>query len=168
MVDTERCNDGSRIILRPNRSASWQSNRRIITTVATVNLIIASGFLAVGAWLILPFMGLEIFLLWYLLRRVFGRLQIQQIVSVNGDQLRVETGRFCAEHRRCWPRTESSILVTEQQHPWTPLEIHLCHHGETLRLGAFLNKDDCQKLLLALRQLGLPLRQFGANGELNA
>ncbi len=168
MVNTETLKDYSRIILRPNRSASWQSNRRIITAVAAINLLFASGFLAVGAWLILPFMGLEVLLLWYLLRRVFGKLQIQQIVSFKGQQLQVESGRFCAERRWRWPLSESGILVTEHDHPWTPLEIHLCHRGEMVRLGDFLNKEDSQKLLAALRKHGLALRQCSADGSLDA
>ncbi|MEE2653797.1 MAG: DUF2244 domain-containing protein, partial [Pseudomonadota bacterium] len=83
MVETQTNRDGSQIVLRPNRSASWQSNRRILAAIAGLNLVFASGFLAIGAWMILPFMGLELFLLWVLLRRVFGKLQIQQVIHIN-------------------------------------------------------------------------------------
>ncbi|WP_272990574.1 MULTISPECIES: DUF2244 domain-containing protein [Spongiibacter] len=168
MVSTETLNQVSRIILRPNCSASWESNRRIIFGIGLANLIAASGMLSIGAWLVLPFMGLELFLLWYLLRRVFGKLQIQQVVSIEGNALTVEMGYFCAERRWLWPLADSRVLVTQHDHPWTPLEISLCHHGEAVRLGAFLNKEDCEKLLGILRQQGLMVRQFSGEALLKA
>ncbi len=159
MVETQTDRDGSQIVLRPNRSASWQSNRRILAAIAGLNLVFASGFLAIGAWMILPFMGLELFLLWVLLRRVFGKLQIQQVIHINEQQLRIESGYFCAEQQWQWPQQHSGILVLEHQHPWAPLEISLCCRAKTVRVGAFLNREDSVELLSALKRLGLRVQQ---------
>ncbi|MGB1456360.1 DUF2244 domain-containing protein [Spongiibacter marinus] len=160
MVETQTNRDGSQIVLRPNRSASWQSNRRILAAIAGLNLVFASGFLAIGAWMILPFMGLELFLLWVLLRRVFGKLQIQQVIHINEQQLRIESGYFCAEQQCQWPQQHSGILVLEHHHPWAPLEISLCCRAKTVRVGAFLNREDSVELLAALKRLGLRVQQY--------
>lgn len=166
MVQIENQQQATQIILRPNCSASWQSNRRILACVIALNSVFASGFLAMGAWLVLPFMGLEVLLLWYLLRKVFGKLQLQQIVQLDGASLLIESGYFYPERRWCWPRQSCSVLVTVLSHPWDPLRISLSHQGEEVALGRFLNKDDCGKLLAELKRLGLPIRQFSGEAQL--
>ena len=166
MVQVETQHEATQITLRPNCSASWQSNRRILAGVLALNCLFASGFVAMGAWLVLPFMGLELVLLWYLLRKVFGKLQLQQIVHLDGASLLIESGYFYPERRWCWPRQTCSVLVTVLPHPWDPLRISLSHQGEEVALGRFLNKEDCSTLLAELKRLGLPVRQFSTEARL--
>ncbi len=168
MVTIEYQQQRAQIILRPNCSATWQSNRRIIAAVISVNLLFGSGFVAAGAWMVLPFMGLEVLLLWWMLRKVFGQLQLQQIVHLDGQQLRIESGHFFPERRWQWPLQTCSVLVTVCPHPWDPLQISLSHQGEQVALGRFLNKDDSSRLLEALKNLGLPVRQYGVAGQMAA
>lgn len=168
MVTIEYQQHCAQIILRPNCSASWQSNRRIIAAVLAVNMLFGSGFVAAGAWMVLPFMGLEVLLLWGLLRKVFGQLQLQQVVHLDGQQLRIECGHRCPERCWQWPLQTCSVLVTVCPHPWDPLRISLSHQGEQVALGRFLNKDDSSRLLAALKQLGLPVRQYGGDSQLAA
>lgn len=168
MVEIGRDGQCAHIIIRPNCSADWQSNRRIIVAVFSVNALLASGFIASGAWLVLPFMGFELTALWLVLRRVFYRLQIQQVVHLDGRELKIESGHYRAERRWQWPQQASSVLVTQCPHPWDPLQISLSHCGEYVAIGQFLNGDDSRRLLDALRQSGLPVRQFGADSTLAA
>ena len=159
VVETKTRQSGTQIVLQPNRSASWQSNRRILCTIAGFNLVFASGFLSISAWMILPFIGLELLLLWALLRRVFEKLQIQQVIYVDGESVHIESGYVRAEKYWQWPHRESGILVLEHNHPWAPLEISVCYGGKAVRLGAFLNRDDSLLLLAALKNLGLGIQQ---------
>ncbi|QQD16962.1 DUF2244 domain-containing protein [Spongiibacter nanhainus] len=168
MVEIGTDGQHAQIIIRPNCSSSWQSNRRIIAAIFSVNALFASGFIASGAWLVLPFMGFELTALWLVLRRVFQRLQIQQVVRLNGQELRIESGYFRAERSWRWPQQASSVLVTQCPHPWDPLRISLSHSGEYVVIGQFLNRDDSRRLLDALRDSGLPIRQFGSDGTLAA
>ncbi len=165
MVNVEHQQRSAQIILRPNCSADWQSNRRLIAFIAAANCVFASGFIAIGAWLILPFMGLEILLLWLLLRRVFGRLQFQQVVKLDDDQLIVESGYHHLRQNWRWQRDSATVLVNTRPHPWDPLHISLSHAGEEIALGRFLNKDDTEILLRALRREGLAIRQFSEYGD---
>jgi hypothetical protein len=50
-------------------------------------------------------------------------------------------------------------LVLEHHHPWAPLEISLCCRAKTVRVGAFLNREDSVELLAALKRLGLRVQQ---------
>jgi len=67
MIDIRNKEQGSEIILRPNCSADWSENRRIIQTVMLFNTALGICFAASGAWLVLPFIGLEMLLLWLVL-----------------------------------------------------------------------------------------------------
>ena len=147
------------IILRPNCSASWDQNRRIIFAVMSVNALFSAGFIAVGAWMVLPFMGLELLAMWLIMSRVFQKLQIQQIVSLSDNTLSIDVGHQQCERRWQWPRQTSCVLVTVLPHPWDPLKISLSHCGEQVIIGGFLNKDDSQQLLNALRK-HLPIRHY--------
>lgn len=158
----------AQITLRPNCSADWQSNRRILFFIASLNLILASGLILMGAWLVLPFMGLELWLLWCLLRKVFRKLQFQQVLKLDDEQLSIESGFLYPDQQWRWPRREATVLVTTCQHPLEPLQLSLSHRGEEVEIGRFLNKDDSQALLNALRDAGLMIRQFSPTGQFTA
>ena len=62
MVTADRLetNHTFRLTLKPNRSISWKGNMLFLLLISTPILIIAFGFLYIGAPIILPFAGLEI------------------------------------------------------------------------------------------------------------
>jgi len=47
-------------VIRPNCSMNWPMTLRLIVIIAIVMLLIAIGFLTMGLWLVLPFLGLEL------------------------------------------------------------------------------------------------------------
>ncbi|MEX1669960.1 DUF2244 domain-containing protein [Zhongshania guokunii] len=160
MIDVRNKEQGSEIILRPNCSADWPENRRIIQTVMVFNGLLGLCFAANGAWLLLPFMGIEVLLLWLVLGKVFRKLQIQHIVSLDPQNLSIDVGHQRCERHWQWPRQTSFVLVTVLPHPWDPLQISISHCGESVSIGDFLNKDDSRELLSALRQNGLSIRHY--------
>jgi uncharacterized membrane protein len=166
MIDIREQGQQSDIILSPNCSASWPDNVRIFKAILTFNAICGLFFIAHGAWLVLPFMGLELMFFYLILSSTFRKLQIRQIVSVNPQNLRISLGHKTCEHQWQWPRQNSCVLVTELPHPWDPLQISISHCGEYVCVGGFLNKDDSRKLLSALRKSGLPVRHFCAETSL--
>lgn len=159
MIDIRDNEHRAEIILRPNCSASWAQNRRLILAVMTINTIFSAGFLAIGAWLVLPFMGLELLMMWLIISRTFKKLQIQQIVSLDPQTLSIDEGHQQCERSWHWPRQSSCVLVTVKAHPWDPLQISLSHCGEHVLIGGFLSKDDSQALLTALRR-HLPIKHY--------
>ena len=168
MIDIHNKEQGSEIILRPNCSADWPVNRRIIHTVMLFNVVLGLCFAANGAWLILPFMGLELLLLWLVLGTVFRKLQVQHIVSIDLKNLSIDAGHRHCEYHWQWPKQTCCVLVTVLPHPWDPLQISISHCGESVRIGGFLNKDDSRALLSALRQSGLAVRHFCGLTSLDA
>ncbi len=168
MVECHKQQTRIHIVLRPNCSADWQSNRRILLFIALANTLFASGFIAIGAWMILPFMGLELLLLWWLLRRVFQQLQFKQVIRLDSDRLTIENGFIYPLQKWDWPRECASVLVRSKPHPLEPFKISLNHQGQEVALGEFLNQEDRQNLLNSLQKAGLSIRQFSHDGDLLA
>jgi uncharacterized membrane protein len=50
-------NLGDKIIARPNNSLSVDDSVKLLAALAGIALVVALGFLHIGAWLVLPFAG---------------------------------------------------------------------------------------------------------------
>lgn len=166
------------IIAQPNQSASWQSNKRLIVIVGLFSGLVATLFSAVGAWLILPVAGLEITALGGALYMVCRQAGIRHILHINGQQLLLEKGRHQSRQRWQLDKANTSLSVERQQHRWDPIKISLYYQHqhsnhyqqgqvELIPIGEFLNREDSQRLLAALRQQGLRVRNDSRNGDIS-
>lgn len=168
MVHTETDRLGLHITLRPNCSASWAENRRILVTLSLVSLFAAAGLLAMGAWLVFPSLALAITCMGYLLRQLsVKQAGEQQHIDIGDAALDLEIVSDAQRHWH-WSRAGSRILLTEQRYPNDPLEIALCHRGEIVRVGAFLNREDSTILLHLLRTHGLTVSRYREDAQLKA
>ena len=172
------------IIVRPNQSASWQSNKRLIVIFGLFSGLVATLFSAIGAWLILPVAGLEITALGSALYLVCRQAGLRHILHIQGQQLLLEKGHCQNLQRWQLDKANTSLYVERQQHPWDPVKISLCYRHqqqpeneysnnhqlsqlELIPIGEFLNRDDSQRLLTALRQQGLRVRNDSRNGDIS-
>lgn len=161
MVTFEQATGEERLIIaQPNRSASWRANQILIALFSVWAGIVAAVFLNIGAWPVLPFLGLEIAGLAAGLYYVCWKVQQRHVLRLAVDGLVVEKGVYCP--RRVWrfPHQGLSVSVEVQNHPWDPLKIFLCSPAEQIAFGEFLNRDDSKKLLSLLRQQGLAVRNY--------
>lgn len=136
-----------RIILRPHPPSSWQTNLWVAGIAALLCLTFAIGFALAGAWLILPFAGLEIMALFGLLYYVALKTRVQEVILFNDTEIRVQRGRrwpiqewYC---QRFWCR----LQVDAPTHPWYSSRIRLCCHANAVEIGRFLSDRDKQALI---------------------
>lgn len=153
----------SSIIAQPNQSADWETNKQLLLGLGLLSGIIATGFTLIGAWVILPFAGIEITALGGALYVVCRKLNMRHVLYFAGDQLVIEKGTRCPQQVWQLTRQSTSIIVERQNHPWDPIKINLCCRDqqgavEQISIGDFLNKEDSQLLLDALRRQGLAVR----------
>ena len=87
-----RIEDGSvrRIIIRPNRSLTWEQTKIVYACIAIYSLAIAGALAVMGFWPVLPFAGGEIALLGvaFYVNALAGTSV--QVVTVGGDVVKVE------------------------------------------------------------------------------
>lgn len=148
----------SDFILLSRRVGSLSRSSRLLVygSLALVTVAISLGFALRGAWLALPFAGLECVAL-YLAARWLARHQGDyECIAIDGDRLIVET---CdrGEVERCeFSRVWAQVVV--EGRTGGRLGVFLRSHGREMEVGRLLTED--AKLAIA-RQLRQKLRTQG-------
>jgi len=140
------------IVARPNQSASWDANVLLLMVLAIPVLGIATFFALLGAWLVLPFAGLELLALGTALYRVNRKLQYRHIITVDADSVCIDKGYHTALQHWQLPRQHSGLTITTQAHDWDGPQLCVHDSNVCITLGEFLNRDDSLKLQALLQQ----------------
>lgn len=165
MVEEHQADGITTITLRPNRSASWQETRVAVLIICSTTMIIGLFWAFIGAWMVLPFSGLEAALVAWLFYRVCQSTYQRQVITCSDDALLVQFGsRF---PRRSWQldRKRARVSLGEPRHALEGPTVVIADATHSIELGSFLNKDDKQLAVQALRGTGMPVRQRGMEGS---
>lgn len=154
MVMTEQQGQGViRLILKPNRSLSWQGNKRFMVVISTISLGIAGWFAWLGAWLVLPFAGLELAALGFALYWVACQGLDTEVIIIDDDTVEICKGRrqvySVTRLQRCWTR----ISLMPAYHEWYPNRLLIGSHGKHTEIGGFLSQPEKDSLVRELRQI---------------
>jgi uncharacterized membrane protein len=161
MVISEQVGGGQRILLLPNRSASWRQNQLIFIGIASFSLVIAIAWTLVGIWIILPFAGLEIGLLGYFLLKVSASTYQREVLYISSDVVRIEGGKTFPRWRRDFDRGHCEFVIHNPRHSLSPLTIEIRRLADSLRVGIFLNREDADELADWIRRSGVNYRVVG-------
>ena len=144
MVTADRleANNTFRLTLKPIRSISWRGNLIFLLLISTPILIIAFGFLYVGAPIILPFAGLEILIVLLASYYVYQKTNKQEIITISTEKLIIEKGKFRPETSIEFIREWAYVFVERAKHPWYPVHIVISSKGQRVPVGEFLTDDD--------------------------
>lgn len=153
--------EGERFCLEiaPNRSLDWSLNLWFLGAACLWLWAIAWGFALLGAWPVLPFFGLEIACLAAALWVTQRKLARRERLWLDEREVVLEW-RGLAVHRRLhFPRANLRGQVFCLGHPEDPLRVELYDRdGRHCSIGAFLNREEGERLVALLRELGVPLR----------
>jgi uncharacterized membrane protein len=111
---------------------------RAFWLIASISAIIAAAFAMVGAWLILPFAGLEVGALYLAFRLLDRRADDYERLTIDGDTLVVEQrqqGRVTRfEGNRLW----TQVVVQRQN---AKVHVTLRYHGKEIEFGTYLSDE---------------------------
>lgn len=137
---------GFSTIARRNNSLDSTERFLVFAFLFVVSVGIACAFAALGAWLILPFAGLEMLVLYAAFRYVDRHAADYERVAIEGDRVEVErhvagrTQRY--EFNRCWARVVAS---------GDGGRLALRSHGRELEIGHYMNEAQRLDLARALK-----------------
>lgn len=170
MVSVDYDNGDIRLTLRPNRSLSWRGNQYLFLCIAAWLGSISVGLAAMGAWIILPFLGLELLALGVALYYVSWKLSHCEVLHIARDQVTIAKGKNHAKQAKAsWilPRADLTVHIEDATHPWgTPTIQFVCKTPANVRVGEFLNQQDCQRLLQQLMSARLKTRRSQGSVDL--
>ncbi len=154
MVKVLRKPDGTELRLTPNRSLSWRGNLKIFYSLCFLSAVIVTGMVLAGAWVVLPFVGLELAALGVALYYTAWRCRQQEVLRLNGEQVILEKGVYQRHNRWEWPQRYTRVTLAVPSHPWQPPTLYLSHREDQVALAPFLNGADAVKLVETLEGLG--------------
>lgn len=161
MVVCEKTNDGLQIRLLPNRSATWKQTSRVLIGICGLSILIAIGWAIQGAWMILPFAGLEVALLSYFVYKVSARTYQQEILHFGTERICVEGGSSQPDWNYTFDCADAEFVITNPRHFLSPATVVINSPTHKLRLGDFLNREDIDELIEVIRASGISYRITG-------
>jgi|APFre7841882590_1041340.scaffolds.fasta_scaffold76487_2 uncharacterized membrane protein len=142
---------GYKIIARPNNSLSLKDGIKLLAAMAIVTLVIGLGFTHIGAWMVLPFAGLELLAFACAFYYVYLHAGDYESIAIEEDKVIVEKRSY----------RKSSITVFQRY--WTQVNVRdvvscqgvngksalfIGSHGKEVEFGKHLI-DDEQRVALA-------------------
>lgn len=139
-------------ILEPNQSLGSKQTLLVFGFIGCAILAVAIYFAALGAWLVVPFSGLEILILGgavYAQHRWAGKRQFIRIDDDNVSASSSADGADGVSFQRAWLR----ISLVDGTYPRYPRRLILGSHGRYIEIGEFLT--DSERELVAAKLLAV-------------
>lgn len=146
-----------RFLIRPNCSLPWRDVVRFYLGMLLVSFSIAIAFALKGAWLILPFAGLEMLALGVALYIVARRATNWQEISINDDRINIVDYDSGREEVRSFQRAWAQVIHEGAAIKGHPSRLSIRSHGRSVEVGRCLNEDEktylAEQLHRAVRSL---------------
>ncbi len=140
-----------RIVVRPDRSMSWQATKAVYACMVLGLLPIALISVAVGAAPVLFFVVVNVLALGTALYSCQVSGQVQEVLSIDGDSVLVERGHQRPSQSWAFATVWLKVVMERDRHS---NHLKLRSHGHEVEIGEFL--CDADRLRLA-RQLAAAL-----------
>ncbi|MCX7351337.1 MAG: DUF2244 domain-containing protein [Alphaproteobacteria bacterium] len=144
--------------LTPHRSLTRQGFFVLMGLVIAVNLVVAGMFVALGAWPIAGFAGLDVLLIWWAFRVNFADARKLERISITEHELVLDrlSEKYPPQQQRFvrrWVRVE-----LEEDHDRELIGSLLLVSGRTrVAVGEFLAPEERKSLAMALKSaLAIP------------
>ena len=134
---------GRTITVKPNRSLTWGQTKTLLLGFASALLAVAAYFWHLGAWMVIPFLGVELLL-------IAGAFYFHSLRSSRGESIEFDEENMWVKTgsgRTGFPRPWIQVKVVRTGVPGHPNRLLVGAHGRFLQIGTFLH--DRERELLA-------------------
>ena len=151
--DTDSDGETHCFTLRPNRSMSWPAMRNLFLALFACLAGVTLYFGLKGAWLVLPFAGLEALVLGIGIYLSAQATATREFVSISTAEVSIRQGRRelteVARFSRCWSR----VVLRKDPRGWYPSRLLIASHGRYCEIARSLVEAEREELALELREL---------------
>lgn len=158
MLFSENDANSYRVTFKPNCSLSAESKRNVVLLLTIIPFCIAIGFSMLGAWLVLPFVGLEIFALSFAFYYVNSHESDYESISIDGNRLVVERG----SSQRVTQHEMNPYWVTLLRRELAngELQLYLLSYGKSIEVGRYLTRKQREVLADQLQKRTGTFKQY--------
>jgi len=149
-VFQEQGSDGYRFVVCPNCALSWRMTKFVLLFFTACFGALGVYFAALGAWLVLPFAGLELGVLvaGFYLSALAGHTR--EVIEVEGPVLRVLRGGRQLAAVASFPANWTRVELRRDPRGWYPSRLLLRCHGKGLEVGSKLVETEREELAVEL------------------
>jgi len=145
MIKKRITKDALSLTLTPNKSSTVQQNLIFFGFLSVLCLTFAIGFFVLGATMILPFAGLEIMLLFIILRVNRNWLNQSEKIYLNKLYVKLEKGK----NDITFDRFLSKFSIVDHK---TKKRIFITGNNQKVEIGSFLNEEEIEELIALLKK----------------
>ncbi len=137
-------------VLLPHRSLRSRNFHLLMGLLGLVSLAAGIGFVAVGAWPVIGFFGLDVALVYLAFRLNYRAARQSETIRLAGDALTVERVSVRGE-RRLWRFQPFWVRVILEERSDELNRLFVTSHGRSLEIGDFVPPLTRRELALAIR-----------------
>ena len=138
-------------VLRPHRSAGRGAVRMVALIAGCAFAVVGASFAAAGAWPVLPFLGLELVLLYGLLRLNLRAGSAVEAINLTRAALTVRRVDHWGK-QACMSFPPYWLQVNLLETPGEDNRLELRSHGRSLAIATFLQPSERRELAVTLRR----------------
>ncbi len=139
-----------KVTFKPNSALSAASKQKVVILLTVIPCVIGIAFCFLGAWLVLPFVGLEIAALAYAFYYVNQHETDYETIIIDADSLMVE--RCVGENVSQQVINPYWVRVVQHELPNGELHLYLQSHGKEIEIGSYLTRKQRELLAGQLKQ----------------
>lgn len=138
-------------VLAPHRSLPSHGFHLVMAVLALISLAVGIGFVAIGAWPVCGFFGLDVGLIYLAFRLNYRSARRSERLRLAGDAFTVE--RISVHgNRRSWRFPAFWVRVVLEERALDTNRLYLASHGRFLAVGDFLAPAARRELAAAIRE----------------
>ena len=145
-----------KVVARPNASLSPEGSLKLLIVLAIVMLVVSIGFIHVGAWLVMPFAGLELLAFAIAFYHVNLHSADYESITIEADRVIVEKRGYRNESSAVFQRYWTQVSLRESFGGRSAL--YIGSHGKEVEFGRHLI-DDEQRIVI-MRELKEKLKNI--------
>ena len=145
MIKKEITKNTLSLTLTPNKSSTVQQNLIFFGFLSVICMTFAIGFFVLGATMILPFAGLEILILFLVLKA--NRNWLNQSEKIELDKLYVKLKK--GKNDLIFDRFLSKFSIVDHK---TKKRIFITSDKKKVEIGSFLNEEEIEELITLLKK----------------
>ncbi len=140
-----------RIVIRPNRSLSREGMLVAFFVVTMVVMTVATVFAFMGAWLVLPFAGMEVLLFGGVFYWIYRHYDDCEYILIEDDRVRILRRRGTLETDYEFERYWARVILGDNDRRGRPQKAFISSHGRKIEIASDLNQEEKLELVDHLR-----------------
>src|SRR5919108_3906480 len=138
-------------VLLPHRSLPSRNFHLLMGLLGLISLAAGVGFVAIGAWPVIGFFGLDVALVYLAFRLNYRSARQSETIRLADDAFTVERVSVRGEHRK-WRFQPYWLRVILEERPDTSNRLFVASHGRSLAIGEFVSPAIRRELARAIRE----------------